>query len=118
MKYKIETLKIGGDKSVDIPKGYIPVKYDCSIERRDPSVSFVRTLTILRPIGNIDDKEYIEEEKIDEKEEKINEKIDEERCFFCEKNLTRDKVGIRPICPICLGELYGLARESHKSFEC
>lgn len=95
MKYKIETLKIGNDKSIDIPEGCIPINYDCSVER------FIRTLTILKPIENIEDKEYIEE-----------------KCFFCEKNLTRDKIGIRPICPICISELYGLARKSHESQEC
>ena len=104
MKYKVETLKIGNDRSIDIPEGCVPIKYDCSIERRNPSVSLVRTLTILKPIENIEEK-------------KIEEEI-EKKCFFCEKNLTRDKVGIMPICPICLGELYGLARESHKSREC
>lgn len=104
MKYKVEILKIGSDKSIDIPEGCIPIKYDCSLERRDPSVSLVRTLTILRPIENIEEK-------------KIEEEI-EKKCFFCEENLTRDKIGIRPICAICLGKLYGMTRESHKSLEC
>ena len=45
----------------------------------------------LGPIENIEDKEYIEDKKI------------EDRCFFCEENLTRDRIGIRSICPICLG---------------
>lgn len=115
MKYHVDTLKIGNDKSIDIPEGCIPIKYDYSIERRYPKVSLVRTLTILRPIENIEDKGYIEEKEIEEK--KIEKEI-EEKCFFCEENITKDKVGIMPICPICLGELYGLARESHKSQEC
>lgn len=117
MRYKIEILKIGigNDKTIDIPEGCIPIKYDCSIERRYPLPSFIRTLTILRPIGNIEDKE-LEDKKIED-----NQYVEEEiykKCFFCEENLTRDKVGIRSICPICLGELYGLAIESHKSQEC
>lgn len=103
MRYKVEILKIGNDKSIDVPEECIPIKYDCSIERRDPLPSFIRTLTILRPI-NVEDK-------------KIEEEI-EKKCFFCEKNLTRDKVGTRPICPICLSELYALARKSHKLQEC
>lgn len=109
------------DKFVDIPEGCIPVKYDLSIERRDP-ISIIRTLTILIPIGN-DDEEYIEEKKnkkIDKKIDKkeIKEEIKEERCFFCEDDFTRDRIGTIPICAICLSKLYGLARESHKSFEC
>lgn len=105
MKYKIETLKIRNDKSIDIPDGCIPIKYDYSIEKRDPSVSLVRTITVLMPIK-------------EEKEKNIDEKCTEKKCFFCEKKHTRDKIGIRPICAICLGELYGMAKESHKSKEC
>ena len=107
MKYKIETLKVGSDKSIDIPDGYIPIKYDCSIEKREPSVSLVKTITVLVPI-----------EKKDTKVKDIEEKDIEEKCFFCDKNFTRDKIGIRSICAICLGQLYGIARDSHKSPEC
>jgi hypothetical protein len=108
MKYKVKILKIR-DRSIDIPEGCIPIKYDVAMERSPfchgtdrPLPSFVRTLTILEPIENI---ENIEDKEMEE-------------CFFCEKNLTRDKVGIRPICSICLSEVYGLAKESHKSQEC
>jgi hypothetical protein len=74
----------------------------------------------LRPIEDKDIEEQNIDKEIEEKklEEKNIEKEIEEKCFFCKKKLTRDKLGIRPICPICLGELYGLARESHKSQEC
>jgi hypothetical protein len=115
MRYKIEILKVGIDKPVDIPEGCIPIKYDVAMERLSSChgtwrllPSFVRTLTILMPI---EDREYIEDKE-------MGYKNIEEKCFFCGKNFTIDKVGIRPICQICLGELYGLARESHKSQEC
>lgn len=98
LKYKVETLKVGKDKSVDIPDGCIPIKYDCSLEKRDPIVSLVMRVTVLMPI--------------------VEEKHKEEKCFFCNENFTIDKIGIRPICAICLGELYGMARESHKLEEC
>lgn len=120
MIYKIEILKVGKDKNIDIPEGCIPIKYDCSMERRDPLPSFVRTLTILRPIENIDDNQYIENKEIEEKkieDKKIEEEI-EKKCFFCEDDFTRDKIGTIPICAICLSKLYRLARESHKSLEC
>lgn len=115
MIYKIEILKVGKDKNIDIPEGCIPIKYDCSMERRDPLPSFVRTLTILIPIGNIEDNQYIEEKELGEK--KIEEEVDK-KCFFCEDDFTRDKIGTIPICAICLSKLYRLARESHKSLEC
>jgi hypothetical protein len=57
---------------------------------------------------NIGDKD-IEEKNIGDKD--IEEKK-EERCFFCEYDFTRDRIGTIPICA------YGLAREYHKSFEC
>ena len=101
MRYKVEELKVGNDKFIDIPDGYIPIKYDYATEK--PSISLVRTITVLVPIIEEKDKE---------------EKYIEEKCFFCERNPTRDKIGVRPICAICLGQLYRIARESHKLQEC
>lgn len=109
MKYKVEILKVN-DGIVDIPNGCIPIKYDYSYvkRKRDPIPLIVKTLVVLKPINELLEMNVEEEKTKDEKE----------ICSFCVINYTRDKIGIRPICANCLAELYGKAKESHKSYEC
>lgn len=116
MKYKIETLLIN-DRIVDIPNGCIPINYgDSIIVYRESIPLSVKKVVILRPINELEEM-AIEEEK-EKKKEKGGEDLREYNCFFCDINQTKEKIGIIPICSNCLAQLYGMVKESHKSYEC
>ncbi len=116
MIYKIETLLIN-DSIVNIPNGCIPINYgDSVIVYRDSIPKSMKKVVILRPINELEEM-TIEEEK-EKKKEKGGENLREYNCFFCDINQAKDKIGIIPICSNCLVQLYGMAKESLKSYEC
>lgn len=99
MKYKITKLEIDSDEIVDIPDDCIPIKYNVKfVQTTGHGTQYVRELIILQPI----------------KEGKCG----EEQCSFCKDRMTRDKIGIRPICPMCLTMIYKMAKKSHSPYEC
>lgn len=103
MKYKIIKLNIGPDEIVDIPDDCIPIEYNVKIVQTagygtQCVPQYVRELLILQPI----------------KEGKGG----EEQCSFCKDRMTKDKIGIRPICPMCLTIIYKMAKKSHGPYEC
>lgn len=105
MMYKIKKLKVESDESVDIPEGCIPMKYQTCVVTKSSGGKYgpVRELLVLEPIK--------EEKSGDEKKDR------EEICFFCEREKTRDIIGIRPICVKCLTIIYMKAKEAHRT-EC
>lgn len=111
MKYRIKKLKVSVDDVpiVYIPEGCIPIEYNINyIERLCPGINpnllskamfgertyidAQRTITVLEPISA--------------------ENSGEDICFFCESEVAKDKIGIRPICQKCITEIYAKIKES------
>ena len=94
---------MGPDEIIDIPDGCIPIEYNVKLIQTPgrttvPGTQCVRELMILQPIKEGKGKE--------------------EQCSFCNNRMTRDKIGIRPICQICLTIMYKMTKESHNPYEC